>query len=211
MNKLLVITGTQRSGTSFMAKFFRNCGFDLGTEFWDTRVNGGFESPDICAHYSDELQDPDFPFTGYWDMVENRERIPLKRIHEKLKVVKFSYLLSNPIFIEEWLTVRKGFGDTFLIMQRPLSDVIKSRRSRPEFDSEDSKYLPRDIEQMTENWHKSLSIIRQHGSEFFFIRFPDSDPNTVVHKISTLIPHQLPSNAVEIYKTLFDPNQVQFK
>lgn len=59
---MLVITGTQRSGTSLVAQMFQKEGYDLGTEWWDDKAEGGLDNPLICAFYRDHLGDKTFPF-----------------------------------------------------------------------------------------------------------------------------------------------------
>lgn len=209
MSKLLVITGTQRSGTSFMAKFFKECGFDLGTEFWDERVNGGLESPDVCDFYKSIVGDPEFPFHGYWPRIERDEFVRLASLHKEFDVIKFSYLLSNPLFLNRWLDIRRDCDDTFLIMKRPLEDVIKSRKTKPEFDEEDSEIIPRTLRELKGNWSKCMSTITAEDINYFFVPFPNPDAEETVGKIRQWI--ELPDNAEDIYTNLFDPNKVQFK
>jgi|AntDeeMinimDraft_6_1070357.scaffolds.fasta_scaffold01484_8 hypothetical protein len=212
MNKnLLVITGTQRSGTSFMASFFKECGYELGTDFWDVRINGGLESPDICNFYRNYLQDPRFPFDGYWDMIERETFYPLQKLHEHFDVVKFSYLLANPIFVEYWLNIRRGFNDTFLIMDRPLEDVMRSRATKPELDDEDSCIIPRSYLQLKLNWNRSYNKINGNNMGHFMIPFPSNDAKQVVKTIKSRTDIDLPDNAEEIYNTLYNPSKVQFK
>ena len=68
---MLVITGTQRSGTSLIARALEESGYDLGSTLWDEEVQGGLDNDLICGFYQQYLGDPTFPFDDYdWPVVE---------------------------------------------------------------------------------------------------------------------------------------------
>ena len=168
---MIVITGTQRSGTSIMAKFVKECGYDLGTNFWDDRLDGGLESPDVCNYYRDRLGDSSFPFTKYWELVD-RKNMFSSFLEIPWEVVKFSYLLMIPRFVYWWYEVR-GNKDKFIIMWRSADDVIKSKDSRSDiFLKEDWEGLNMTYEKLLKDRDDSLRLMDELGMEYILVPFP---------------------------------------
>lgn len=168
---MIVITGTQRSGTSIMAKFVKECGYDLGTDFWDDRLDGGLESPDVCNYYRDRLGDSSFPFTKYWELVDRKNMFTsFKEI--PWEVVKFSYLLMIPDFVDWWYEVR-GNQDKFVIMWRSITSIMTSKRSRNDiFLLEDWRKLNMSRSELNENRIESLSRMKKYKMSYLIIPFP---------------------------------------
>ena len=62
---MIVITGTQRSGTSLIAKALAESGYDLGGAPWDEGARGGFEHKVACTFYRKYLGDERFPYDDF--------------------------------------------------------------------------------------------------------------------------------------------------
>jgi len=168
---MIVITGTQRSGTSIMAKFVKECGYDLGTNFWDDRLDGGLESPDVCNYYRDRLGDSSFPFTKYWELVD-RKNMFSSFLEIPWEVVKFSYLMMIPDFVDWWFAVR-GNKDRFIIMWRSTEGIIKSKTSRSDiFLKEDWEGLNMSCEKLWENRDDSLRRMDELKMPYILVPFP---------------------------------------
>jgi len=202
---MIVICGTQRSGTSLIARFISECGYDLGTEFWDDRLDGGFENPDVCNFFREFTQLPDFPFKGYWNMIEPREVfVPLASLN--LQVVKFSYLLMAPSFPPAWYSARRN-QDRFVIMWRPIKDIIKSKNSRPEiFRAEDSSFLTQSERQLFLNRKRSLMHMEKFGMDYKLFDFPVVDD--IVDQLQDYTGLSL---SQKVWDNLFDKNKIHFK
>jgi len=181
---MLVVTGAQRSGTTFLAGYLRLLGYDMGSDFFHEDIDGGFEHPDICWYYRDKLQDAKFPFSDFDEAIgKNRKRVEFDKI--KNDCVKFSFLLMNPRFIEIWKEGR-GFGnDKFIIMVRDPAKVVRSKQRSPMVSkrfSTDSDLLKLTAEELGFNMWKSLSLLLGYGADITLIPFPGilEDPSYLV-------------------------------
>lgn len=175
---MFVITGTQRSGTSLLAKALQMSGYDLGSTLWDEEVQGGLESDLICGFYRNYLGDPTFPFDDF-DVPKvssfTFEQLGVGLPGQAWKITKFSYLLMNPIFVMIWNKFRpvETHNDTFLVLQRNLGDVISSKNRHRERFSHDSVLLMQSVEQLWDNYDESLNLIRTYGYSYLVIPFPE--------------------------------------
>lgn len=200
---MIIITGTQRSGTSMMAKFFKLCGYDLGTDFWDDRIDGGLENPDICNFYRDVLGNNQFPFTRYWELIGTDT---FRSIHNlDLKVAKFSYLLMCPTFVTQWIKSR-GKKDKFIIMWRDIRAVVNSKNSRQEFKQEDWSGLNQTAEELQQNRIISIDILKKHGLAYIIVPFPDKNIN--IQELSDFC--NLPLSA-KVWYEFFNTKKIHFK
>jgi len=154
---MLVICGTQRSGTSMIAKCFIELGYDLGSGLWDEEAQGGYENETICAFYRNYLGDPRFPFDDF----ELPEFLNPTRNFEvlDLPVVKFSYLLMNPAFVTIWHKFRPHSEDVFLVMNRNKEDVVRSKQRLVQRFMHDSWLLAQSPEELEENFRISLDYL----------------------------------------------------
>lgn len=207
---MIVITGTQRSGTSLMARFFQTCGFDLGTNFWDERVNGGLESPDVCNFYRDTFKDNSFPFSTYWNLIERDSFRSFYDLEKYYQVLKFSYLLSNSAFVEYWLDVRRGKDDRFIVLKRNADQVCLSKKSNPIFMKEDWKYLPK-TGTVLEFWFDlCLKLLKDHF-KVLVIDFPITyqSSEVLIEDIIKFTGLKMSKNTYKIWDSLYNVNKIQ--
>jgi len=168
---MLVITGTQRSGTSMTAQYLTKMGINVGSDLWHDDINGGLENIDICLWYRKKLKIPDFPFS---DLPEKEDFIDLKDMD--LKAVKFSFLLMQPELVRIWLKERHGKKDKFLVLMRNLHDVFKSKRSTPERRErfkKDTAILNQNVPMLYQNFHHSLQLLAAAHADVRLFSFPD--------------------------------------
>jgi len=203
---MIVITGTQRSGTSLMARYMSSCGYDLGTNFWDTRIDGGLENPDVCNFFRDILGDNHFPFFKFWEMIERNHFYSFHNLHEHNKIVKFSYLLMQPKFVRQWYIAR-GNQDRFIVMTRNLEDVLRSKNSREEFYDEDWSGLNLSLTRLRKSREQSLEAMKRYGMEYVEVRFP-CEPDVVQQFRDFKVP--LPNNAEKIWSDIYNPTKIHF-
>lgn len=200
---MLVITGTQRSGTTLMANLLREGGYDLGSDLWDEA--GGLENELISGFYRDYLGDPRFPFDDYpWPACPPR-RFKLLNY----KVVKFSYLLMNPAFVYIWHKFRPE-GDVFLVMNRNKTDVVKSKLRLPERFEHDSDLLTQGPRGLAENFRMSLGILCGFY-DIATLQFPAcisslGATNNVLRLLDPSVQIE-----PEVWVRLVDPSKVHFK
>lgn len=164
---MLIITGTQRSGTSLTAKFFSLCGFDIGSDFWHPDVNGGLENYQICWFFRNYLGDSSFPFSD----LPFPNPPPKSNITDiSCKAAKFSYMLMIPCTIYIWYKYRSN-TDSFLILKRNPQHIIRSKQRTKRF-STDSWLLNQSPRQVKENFSLSLNIIQSLGFNHVVLQFP---------------------------------------
>lgn len=172
---VVLITGTQRTGTSFLSNYCKQLGYDLGTQFWHSEINGGLESPDICMFYRKELDDKNFPFDDFTQSIEQRKYIHLSDLDKHYKVLKFSYLLMNPSFVDIWYKYR-GNVDKLVILVRNAEEIVlsktKTSQRRARFTG-DSNYLHLNAEQIKTNFYDSLCKLMDYKIRFTLLKFPN--------------------------------------
>jgi len=169
---MIVITGTQRSGTSLTAKFFKECGYDIGSTFWHDDINGGLENIEACMFFRNYIGDESFPFsdmplTGYEKM--NQANYKLTNIRSE--VIKFSYLFMIPSFLYMWHKFRKN-KDKLLILKRNTESVCKSKKRVDRFQT-DSLLLDQDPDHIEFNFNQSLKIADLLNFDYEIIYFPE--------------------------------------
>lgn len=157
---MLVVTGTQRSGTSLIAECFIKMGYDLGSDLWDEEALGGYENETICAFYRKYLGDARFPFDDF-KLPEPKSRYVLNEEFSGLglPVVKYSYLLMNPAFVTIWHKFRADQEDVFLVMNRNKEDVIRSKRRMSIRFQHDSWLLQQTPDALTDNFVIGLGYL----------------------------------------------------
>lgn len=210
---MLLITGTQRTGTSFVANFCKQSGYDLGTDFWHSDINGGLESPDICKFYRDKLGDPTFPFSDFDEAVNNREYKPLRELN--YDVQKFSYMLMNPQFVDMWFKER-GNQDRLLILMREAEKVCKSKTNsdiRTQRFSTDSSLINLTPNELKQNWYDSFCRIMDYEIPFTILKFPNymTDYNKVYNALNKKGGLDKISENSKLWNSLFDDEKISVK
>lgn len=173
---MLVITGTQRSGTTMMAKAVYESGYSIGSA-WTDEV-GGYEHLPTCDLYSKILDDQNFP----WEGIE-RTGFPVatlvdrfQEVHLYHDAVKFSFLFMHKDLLKIWQRYRPPtFGDVFLIMHRNASDVIASKR-RPEVAdvfAKDSNLLKQTAGELARNRLVTVATAIHLGYPTILMPFPE--------------------------------------
>ena len=172
---MLVITGTQRSGTSAVAKMFIEAGY-MEETFWDEEALGGYESREVAGFYREYLGDMTFPFEDFPflpNFVFKYEPDTLSDIKDS--VIKFSYLLMNPAFVYIWHKFRpaKIYHDKFLIMDRVPEAVVESKARVPQRFQHDSILLKQTSEGLRNNFFLSARTLKLLGYQSKVFRFED--------------------------------------
>lgn len=175
---MLVVTGTQRSGTSVLMKMLMDSGVyvpDVNL-WWDDDVDGGMENKLICYFYRRYLSDITFPYGAMQlpdEFVKMSWYTVIDRFEEmNLEATKFSYLLMNPVFINIWQEYRGRNKDQFLICYRPPRDVCKSKLRHPDQFDSDSVLLQQTPEALQWNFDASVRNLRWYGYDFYFLGYP---------------------------------------
>ena len=203
---MLVVTGTQRSGTSLIARALKESGYDLGATWYDEEVRGGLDNDWICGFYQQYLGDPTFPFDDRnWPVVE-----PGQFAAMDYKVVKFCYLLMSPAFVSIWHKFRPK-GDTFLVMNRNKEHVMQSKLRLRERFKHDSLLLGQSDVELFGNFDMSVYLLRMLGYQYETLYFPECiyDMIGINKKLARLDPSvQIKS---EVWARIFDPSKIHFK
>lgn len=207
---MLVITGTQRSGTSMIAACMMEMGYDLDGSDWDEQAKGGYENVPVCNFYRNHLGDRRFPYDDFpwptWTCHNEEEFIDLTR-----RVIKFSYLLMNPAFVTIWDSYRHGRGDKFLVMNRSKWDVVNSKHRAKRRFEHDSPLLKQTVQGLIGNYEASLGLLDEFGYQYVELDFPKcvSNLSQVNLALGTLdrglrIPQ-------EVWNSVVKPEWVHFK
>ena len=157
---MLVITGTQRSGTTAVAQLFQAEGYDLGSSVMDEV--GGLENDVVSLFYRDYLGDPTFPFDDYPGLDETRWHTSIfEFLNLGRPVIKFSFLCMNPAFIYIWNRYRPTeiYNDKFLVMYRRADKVVDSKARHPVRFSHDSQLLNQPAQVLKWNFGVSCSVM----------------------------------------------------
>jgi len=162
---VLVIGGTQRSGTSLMAQMLQHSGYDIDSEEGDEVGTGEHEL--TCGFFRDYLGDSQFPYdTRSWPQCSPEEFAALD-----LQVIKFAYLMMNPAFITIWHKFRPA-GDTFLILNRDKGQVYKSKQVSWDWFQHDSPLLLQEPREMEYSFNACLGLLNQYGYNHIMLEFP---------------------------------------
>lgn len=196
---MLVITGTQRSGTSLVARAIRDSGYEINSEMWDEEAQGGYENEAVCGFYRKYLGDPTFPFDDF----ELPTVQPAQFAALNFGVIKFSYLLMNPAFVMMWHKFRPpASGDAFLVLDRFKGDVIDSKEARAHRFDHDSILLKQDEDALRWNFQASLFLLYRYGYPHKQVYFPE-EMDYLPSRISSISAKVRLD--VEVWKNLYDP------
>lgn len=203
---MIVITGTQRSGTSVTARLLSESGFDLQSNLWHEDIDGGYEHEVICGFYREYLGDPTFPFDNYpWPhaTAEDFQSVDAR-------VAKFSFLLMNPILVTIWRRFR-GTSDRLLILKRPTADVVRSKERVKDRFSHDSILLAQDPTVLRAHFDKSLCLVEKLGFEYATLPFPEflEDRATMNRALGRLDPTVQVDRRT--WSDVVDPSKVHFR
>jgi hypothetical protein len=203
---MLVVTGTQRSGTSLIARALEESGYDLGSTLWDEEVQGGFDNDLICGFYQQYLGDPTFPFDDYdWPAVK-----PGQFAAMSYEVTKFCYLLMSPVFVSIWHKFRPR-GDTFLVMNRNPEHVVASKRRRWSRFQHDSLLLQQPDVELFGNFDMSVYLLRMLDYQYETLFFPECIYSLI--RINKTLARLDPNVQIksEVWARIVDPSKVHFK
>lgn len=205
---MLVITGTQRSGTSFTANFFKQCGFNIGSDFWHEDINGGLENIELCLFFREYLGDPSFPFSDL--PIDHKTFRTLSQID--YPVAKFSYLTMVPMLIPIWHKFR-GNQDTFLVLERDPHHVVQSKGRIHRFDS-DSLLLGMDADTIRVNFNLSIDLLNEYKMTHRIIEFPEFLSNfeilqEAIYCLDPTVGHGIGLNR-DLFESLVDPKKIHF-
>lgn len=217
---MLVITGTQRSGTTAAASLFKEEGYDLGSDLWDEV--GGLENETICAFYREYLGDPIFPFSNF-PALDKRKPLDLSGpvsqhlLPEEefsildLPVVKFSMLCMNPAFVTIWSKFRPpSKGDRFLVMGRSKMSVISSKKASWRIFKQDSRLLQQTAGALRWNFRVSIGLLIDYGYPVSVMPFKSLMHNFCINDYLAQMGCDLRIKE-ETWKKVIDPGKVHFQ
>ncbi len=203
---MIVITGTQRSGTSIMARFFKEAGYNLPINLtWDESISGGYENAGVDRFFREYIGDNDFSYSDIDNMVDGEIN---PTIYPKGQVCKIAYLMQNPIFIYIWHKFR-GNQDKFIIMDRDKEFVYKTKLRRWDRFQYDSLLLQQSEVELDIMFKKSLKIMDKLKMEYVICPFPDMylDWQTFsghINKLTSI------SGKKEVFDRIIDPSKIHY-
>jgi len=204
---MLVICGTQRSGTTAVASLFAAEGFEIATQGRDEV--GGYEHPIICNFYRRFLGDETFPYDDFPVAAGDWWHSHFASMEDK--IVKFSYLLMNPVFVHLWHRIRPPeVGDKFLIMMRDAEAVCRSKEAHIKRFNHDSLLLQQPSNILRWNLNTSIRVLQQYAYPTAYLSFYDltiqlEGLNKCLEKLD--VPYRVSD---ETWKEVIDPSKVHY-
>lgn len=157
--ELIVITGVGRCGTSFMARVFKNLGYDVRGNWYEKR-RAGFEDPDVIKINEGILKGED-------------HRAQIKAISGK--VVKDPRFVTSAKTLDQW-----KIRDLFVIyMQRNPLEIVKSQKNNPEMNTPTYRCFPELITQKETEFFDKLRELKIPHRVFEFPKILDNCENTI--------------------------------
>ena len=201
----LIITGTQRAGTTATARLFQAEGHDLGSTLMDEV--GGLENETVSSFYRHYLGDPTFPFDDFPNLTQGA-RTEFEFMFMSWPVIKFSYLCMNPAFVSIWHKFRPvGCGDRFLIMYRNTETVCQSKRRHIERFSHDSQLLGLPPYAMQYNFDASCVALNNLGYPITIMPFDRLIQDFSINQYLTNLGTDLRIKE-ETWEKIIDPGKV---
>jgi len=214
---MLIITGTQRAGTTLVASLFAGEGYYLGNTNNDEV--GGFENQIICSFYRDYLGDDSFPYEGF---PHDRPAItgsqqPFTHIagsfaYLDLPVIKFSYLCMNPAFVSIWHKFRpeEAYHDQFLILRRDPSHVVWSKKIKRDVFDMDSPLIKQTSASIDNNFMMSTSLLQHLGYRSVIVPFENLISDFVINNYLSLLDIDIRIPRAT-WDRIFDIDRIHFK
>jgi hypothetical protein len=168
---MIVICGTQRSGTTVLAQFLQKNNYFMGPNtFYDNSVNGGLESPYIAWFIREIVQDRNFPFTDFDSFFQGERKKDISQIGNFFDFQKSSYLLMDPLFIEKYLDVNPSHR--FIVLLREAHKVYASKQKYKEQFSKDAPILQQKPEIISYNLKRSIEVLTERRAKTLYLHFP---------------------------------------
>ena len=213
---MIIITGTGRSGSSLLAKLFKELGSPVSGG-WSEKINAGLEDPDVVA-----LNCKILAFSGVkrpedrWDtallsqeyalLSANEFSNEIKTIAEKKEIVKDPrFILTLPVWVMSGIRPDKVF-----FCSRNLDDVARSKMAYQNWEQKLTKKMWINHLQAQIRWF--FRWVEAFNLPVFSVRYPDFFENLPEFFINELaILTKQPSEVVrKKIKTVFDPDLVHF-
>lgn len=192
---MIIIAGFPRSGTSFLAMFFKRLGYDVGGS-WIERINGGFEAGDTSHIFS---------------LVEKKN--PDEEVLKAIKKIKRN-CFKSPVFTREhgvkvmelWHKVHPDM-DVLLTYRKPSSSRASFRKAK-------NKDYPLDEKEMQKCWDNIENILIKLNIKHSIFIFPEFlNSYDIFYKSidkNTEIVYDY-DKGKKIWESMVDKNKVHYK
>jgi hypothetical protein len=204
---MLLITGTQRTGSTLLASFLQRCGYEFTG---DNDSVGAHDDANISMEYRRILNDPTFPWSNY---PSERASFPLPRLrYLDYEMAKWPFLMMDPKLMEIWIQERGG-RDKLLILVRGMEHVVLSKKNtsaRVRQFSTDSDRLKLSAERLKQNWFDCFMLVLSQRIEHRILKFPEftRDFESVFDAVSEWGGLPLPPDCVDIWNEVFDEQKI---
>jgi len=192
---MIIITGIGRSGTSLIAEFFRQMGFDIGTVSWNKNTIAGNEDVDTLLINKQILK----------GKIPKTDIINLKR-----DVVKDPLFVSDRSIIRAWCALRKDIR--VIYMHRDFEAIAASQKRHPNMYTPAYRCFP-DLMEIKER--EFLKELHKLNVPHAVLSFPNLNPEDIIHAIKHIHPPMAQSidwsKGLKVWLNLLDQNKIHIK
>lgn len=184
---MLIITGLGRCGTSFMIKFLKEVGFEIGKQLtYISEIRAGLEyhpawaiSRDMFNDYLSKGKPVDLDEeidTPWWGKISLRNRmlridkddVP-ERPQGNIDLFKDPRITWHPDIIKAWVEVRPDIK--LLVLHRKIEHILKSRQKLPSAFRDPKR--GDNLEEFKEDFKKFMKAVKEIKVPYKFLIFPD--------------------------------------
>ena len=193
---MIICTTIGRSGSSFLALFFKNCGLDIGGDRWFKTFKAGMENKKALAInamlVSHLIKCENINIYEAWSGIHSLNS----------DLAKDPQFMMHPDIIENWWHVRKDIKIIYL--DRDFKKIAESQKKVPEWTGPVYRCFP---EMMVKQERAFLDRVAELEIPIKRFTFPDFlyEPNTVINQLKEWV--DLPDDAPEIWDKLIDGNK----
>jgi len=223
---MLLICGSQRSGTTILTRFLHELGHDVGSHIsYDNTIQGGYESPHIIHFMSSQLQNQQsylfnknstFPYQNYWDHIDMRQAdlLTIPELLDQVEVQKASFLLMQPLFLHWYLTQENAIEKTtFVIPYRAPTNVCASKKKHSQF-SKDHPALNLTAQTLAINMALSVQMLIMNYCNYIILPYPLFllEAEIAYHALSPVImTNTTKSEFFEVWNTIIDKTKISLE
>ena len=203
---MLIITGVGRCGTSLMAKFFQEMGYDLGRVVWEDKINAGMENKNV-VYTNREIYTSYSHYGSIGQCLLRHKSYILNCAIPVVKDPRFTW----PGVMETWCKLRSDLK--VLIMFRDFKQVIASRKAMGSLSNDTIDKREYTLKRLYTDFAQFFNVILVYKVPYKLLVFPDvlNQPNDIVQSVIDLGVKLSFNKSLEVLESLIDKDLIHFK